>query len=409
MRHFRSIEETGPDGLRRLLDLSDHMAEVNRRPNPRVPALRGKTVCNVFFEDSTRTRLSFETAAKRLSADTMNFAVSSSSVNKGESLRDTVETIAAMGVDAFVIRHKSSGVPWQVSQWCRASVINAGDGWHAHPTQALLDCYTIRTASTARAGSTASASRSSATSSTVALRSDITAFTMLGADVTLVAPRTLLPPTIEVPATTDLDEIIGEIDVIYLLRMQRERMTEALVPSLREYTTALRPDARARQAATGARADHASWPDEPRCGDGGRSIGTAWLGDHAAGHERHRGADGGLVRTTRKRTRSGERLMSSALITGGTVVDQSGSRRADVRIENGVVSEVAESLPTKPGDDPIDATACVVAPGFVDLHAHLREPGKEEAETIETGSLWQPSAASPVSWRCRTPTRPRTR
>jgi aspartate carbamoyltransferase catalytic subunit len=238
MRHFRSIEEAGADGLRRLLDLSDHMAEVNRRPNPRVPALRGKTVCNVFFEDSTRTRLSFETAAKRLSADTMNFAVSSSSVNKGESLRDTVETIAAMGVDAFVIRHKSSGVPWQVSQWSRASVINAGDGWHAHPTQALLDCYTIRTALNRTAGfdGLRIAIVGDIKHSRVA-RSDITAFTMLGADVTLVAPRTLLPPTVEVPVTTDLDEIIGELDVIYLLRMQRERMTEALVPSLREYTT----------------------------------------------------------------------------------------------------------------------------------------------------------------------------
>ena len=238
MKHFRSIAEVGPDGLQRLLDLSDHMAEVNRRPNPRVPALRGKTVCNVFFEDSTRTRLSFETAAKRLSADTMNFAVSSSSVNKGESLRDTVETIAAMGVDAFVIRHKSSGVPWQVSQWSRASVINAGDGWHAHPTQALLDCYTIRTALNRQGGfdGLRIAIVGDIKHSRVA-RSDITAFTMLGADVTLVAPRTLLPPTIDVPATTDLDEIIGELDVIYLLRMQRERMTEALVPSLREYTT----------------------------------------------------------------------------------------------------------------------------------------------------------------------------
>jgi aspartate carbamoyltransferase catalytic subunit len=238
MKHFRSIAEVGSDGLRRLLDLSDHMAEVNRRPNPRVPALRGKTVCNVFFEDSTRTRLSFETAAKRLSADTMNFAVSSSSVNKGESLRDTVETIAAMGVDAFVIRHKSSGVPWQVSQWTRASVINAGDGWHAHPTQALLDCYTIRT-SLNRTGSFDGlriAIVGDIKHSRVA-RSDITAFSMLGADVTLVAPRTLLPPTVEVPVTTDLDELIGELDVIYLLRMQRERMTEALVPSLREYTT----------------------------------------------------------------------------------------------------------------------------------------------------------------------------
>jgi aspartate carbamoyltransferase catalytic subunit len=238
MKHFRSIAEVGPDGLQRLLDLSDHMAEVNRRPNPRVPALRGKTVCNVFFEDSTRTRLSFETAAKRLSADTMNFAVSSSSVNKGESLRDTVETIAAMGVDAFVIRHKSSGVPWQVSQWTRASVINAGDGWHAHPTQALLDCYTIRTALNRKGGfdGLRIAIVGDIKHSRVA-RSDITAFTMLGADVTLVAPRTLLPPTVEVPVTTDLDDIIPKLDVIYLLRMQRERMTEALVPSLREYTT----------------------------------------------------------------------------------------------------------------------------------------------------------------------------
>ena len=245
MKHFRSIAEVGPDGLQRLLDLSDHMAEVNRRPNPRVPALRGKTVCNVFFEDSTRTRLSFETAAKRLSADTMNFAVSSSSVNKGESLRDTVETIAAMGVDAFVIRHKSSGVPWQVSQWTRASVINAGDGWHAHPTQALLDCYTIRTALNRDAGfdGLRIAIVGDIKHSRVA-RSDIAAFTMLGADVTLVAPRTLLPPTVEVPVTTELDEIIADLDVIYLLRMQRERMTEALVPSLREYTTrfGLTPD-----------------------------------------------------------------------------------------------------------------------------------------------------------------------
>ena len=238
MKHFRSIEETGPEGLHRLLDLSDHMAEVNRRPNPRVPALRGKTVCNVFFEDSTRTRLSFETAAKRLSADTMNFAVSTSSVNKGESLRDTVETIAAMGVDAFVIRHMSSGVPWQVSEWTRASVINAGDGWHAHPTQALLDCYTIRTALNRGAGfdGLRIAIVGDIKHSRVA-RSDITAFTMLGADVTLVAPRTLLPPTVAVPVTTELDEIIAELDVLYLLRMQRERMTEALVPTLREYTT----------------------------------------------------------------------------------------------------------------------------------------------------------------------------
>ena len=238
MKHFRSIEEAGAAGIVKLLDLADHMAEVNRRPNPKVPALRGKTVCNVFFEDSTRTRLSFETAAKRLSADTMNFAVSSSSVNKGESLRDTIETIAAMGVDAFVIRHKSSGVPWQIDRWTDAAVINAGDGWHAHPTQALLDCYTIRTAlgRRERFGGLKIAIVGDVKHSRVA-RSDIRAFTLLGADVTLVAPRTLLPPSVDVPTTTDLDEVIGDVDVLYLLRMQQERMTESLVPSLREYTS----------------------------------------------------------------------------------------------------------------------------------------------------------------------------
>lgn len=253
MKHFRSIDEAGPDALQRLLDLADHMAEVNRRPNPKVPALRGKTVCNVFFEDSTRTRLSFETAAKRLSADTMNFAVSQSSLNKGESLRDTVETIAAMGVDAFVIRHKSSGTPWQISQWTNASVINAGDGWHAHPTQALLDCYTIRTALNRPDGfdGLRIAVVGDVKHSRVA-RSDIAAFTALGADVTVVAPRTLLPPDPDglgaVNTTTDLDQMLGDIDVLYLLRMQRERMTESLVPSLREYTNrfGLTPDRAAR-------------------------------------------------------------------------------------------------------------------------------------------------------------------
>ena len=241
MKHFRSIAEAGEDALQRLLELADHMAEVNRRPNPKVPALRGRTVCNVFFEDSTRTRLSFETAAKRLSADTMNFAVSSSSVNKGESLRDTIETIAAMGVDAFVVRHKSSGAPWQISEWTNASVVNAGDGWANHPTQALLDCYTIRTAFGRSTGGVTSFDGlrigivGDIQHSRVA-RSDIEAFTMLGADVVLVGPRTLLPPTPLAPATADLDHVLGELDVLYLLRMQHERMNESLVPNLREYT-----------------------------------------------------------------------------------------------------------------------------------------------------------------------------
>lgn len=240
MKHLRSIEELTADGLLQLLDLSEHMAAVNARPIPKVPALRGKTVVSLFFEDSTRTRISFETAAKRLSAETMSFSVSTSSVNKGESLRDTIETVSAMGVDAFVVRHRSSGVPWQIARWTEASIVNAGDGWHQHPTQALLDCFTVRTALGRRDSfdGLRMAIVGDVKHSRVA-RSDAQAFALLGAHVTLVAPPTLLPPSLDgwpVDVAHDLDDVVGDTDVLYLLRMQRERMNEALVPSLREYT-----------------------------------------------------------------------------------------------------------------------------------------------------------------------------
>ena len=257
MKHLLSIEDLSASELVELLDLTDSMAEIAGRPIPKVPALRGKTVVNMFFEDSTRTRLSFEGAARRLSADTMTFSVSSSSVNKGESLRDTIETVDAMGVDAFVIRHGSSGTPQLITRWTNAAIINAGDGWHQHPTQALLDSYTIRTAlgrPTSFAGLHV-AIVGDIKHSRVA-RSDVQAFSLLGASVTLVAPPTLLPPCIAgwpVAISHDLDAVIGAVDVLYLLRMQRERMSDALIPSLREYTAcygltpkralALRPDA----------------------------------------------------------------------------------------------------------------------------------------------------------------------
>jgi aspartate carbamoyltransferase catalytic subunit len=237
VKHLLSVADLGPDGIEEVLRLTESFVEVSARAIPRVPALRGKTVVSLFFEDSTRTRLSFETAAKRLNADTMNFSVSSSSVSKGESVRDTVTTIAAMGVDAIVVRHGSAGVPWQVAQWVDASVLNAGDGWHEHPTQALLDCYTIRE----RRGSLAGlrvAIVGDVKHSRVA-RSNVLAFSMLGADVTLVAPPTLLPPSLAgwpVAVSHDLDDVLPKADVVYLLRMQRERQTEALLPSLREYT-----------------------------------------------------------------------------------------------------------------------------------------------------------------------------
>ncbi len=239
MKHLRSIDELGLDGLNKLLQLTDHMAEINQRPVPKVPALRGRTVASLFFEDSTRTRLSFETAAKRLSADTMTFNVSTSSVNKGESLRDTVATITDMGVDAFVVRHKSVGIPWQISAWTTASIINAGDGAHQHPTQALVDCFTIREATHAQNFAGMKVTIVGDIKHSRVARSNIQAFSMLGAKVTLVAPPTLLPPDIShwpVDVSHDLDEVLAESDVLYMLRLQSERMAQGHVPTLREYS-----------------------------------------------------------------------------------------------------------------------------------------------------------------------------
>lgn len=238
MKHLRSIGELGAEGLQRLLELTNHMVEVNRRPVPKVPALRGRTVVSLFFEDSTRTRLSFETAAKRLSADTMTFSVSTSSVNKGESLRDTVETITDMGVDAFVVRHKSTGIPWQISEWTNASVVNAGDGWHQHPTQALVDCFTVREALGKDRFDGLTVTIVGDIKHSRVARSNVEAFSMLGADVVLVAPPTLLPPDVShwpVQVSYRLDDVLPRTDVLYMLRLQSERMSQGHVPNLREY------------------------------------------------------------------------------------------------------------------------------------------------------------------------------
>ena len=235
-RHLLSISDLARPDLEHILDLTESFAEVGERAIPRVPALRGKTVAWLFYEDSTRTRLSFEAAAKQLSADTLNFTVRASSVNKGESVRDTVQTIDAMGIDAIVVRHSCAGVPHRVGDWIDASVINAGDGRHEHPTQALLDLYTART----RLGDLDGA-RVAVVGDIVhsrVARSDVLAFAAMGAEVTLVAPRPLLPSSLEgwpVAVTHDLDSILGEIDICYLLRMQLERQASALVPSLREF------------------------------------------------------------------------------------------------------------------------------------------------------------------------------
>ncbi len=235
-RHIRSIDDLGRSGIEEILTLSDHFHEVSTRRIPKVPALRGKTIALLFYEDSTRTRLSFETASKRLSADSLNFSIGSSSVKKGESLRDTVETISAMGVDAIVVRHGSAGVPWLLPRWTDAAVINAGDGSHEHPTQALLDCYTIRNKLGDLDGKRITIV-GDIRHSRVA-RSNVKAFLSLGASVTLVAPKTLMPFNTDdwgVETTDQFDSVIGDSDVLYMLRMQLERQQKSFVPSLREY------------------------------------------------------------------------------------------------------------------------------------------------------------------------------
>jgi aspartate carbamoyltransferase catalytic subunit len=244
--HLLSIDDLETDDIVEVLRVADSFAEVGRRANPKVPTLRGRTVATLFFEDSTRTRMSFETAAKRMSADVLSFAAGSSSLKKGESLRDTVETIEAIGIDVVIIRHASSGVPARVAGWVgHCAVVNAGDGWHQHPTQALLDLYTVRQAlgggdeGVARFEGLQVVIVGDIRHSRVA-RSQITAYAALGAEITLVAPATLLPPSLEgwpiAAVEHDLDEVLPKADVVSLLRVQAERGSGEFVPTLREYT-----------------------------------------------------------------------------------------------------------------------------------------------------------------------------
>jgi aspartate carbamoyltransferase catalytic subunit len=237
MKHFLSTDDVTRDDLESLLDLSDEFVEVLARPIPKVPALRGKTVAMLFFEASTRTRLSFERAAKALSADTMSFTPSTSSLSKGESLKDTALTIKAMGADALVVRHTFTGAQWRIADWTGLPVLNAGDGAHQHPTQALLDALTIRQHFGDLDGLRI-AIVGDIRHSRVA-RSDISTFSTLGAEVTLVAPSTLLPVDMEgwpVKVAGSIDDVL-DVDVVYLLRIQAERGGASVFPSLPEYVS----------------------------------------------------------------------------------------------------------------------------------------------------------------------------
>jgi aspartate carbamoyltransferase catalytic subunit len=247
MKHLLSTRELDRDTAIGILDIAEDMSDVARRTVPKLPTLQGRTVANLFFEDSTRTRVSFEAAAKRLSADVITLSAKGSSVQKGESLKDTAQTIAAMGVDAVVLRHSASGAARTLADggWIDAAVVNAGDGTHEHPTQGLLDAFTMRKA---RHGDASRGKDLAGLRVTIVgdilhsrvARSNLWLLTTLGAQVTLVAPATLLPAGAATwPATVryDLDDALAEKpDVVMMLRIQSERMNAAFFPNEREYS-----------------------------------------------------------------------------------------------------------------------------------------------------------------------------
>ena len=237
MKHLLTTEQLTRDEAELILDLTGQMAEaVTGREVPKLPTLRGRTVVNLFYEDSTRTRTSFETAAKRLSADVVNFAAKTSSINKGESLRDTALTLQAMGADAVVIRHPAAGAPQRLTEWLDGAVLNAGDGTHAHPTQALLDAYTMQRRLGGIEGRTV-AIVGDILHSRVA-RSNVWLLSKLGANVRLVGPPTLLPKDIgdwPVEIGYDLDASLKGVDAVMMLRVQRERQHASFFPTANEY------------------------------------------------------------------------------------------------------------------------------------------------------------------------------
>jgi len=243
-RHLISAADLTREDAVLVLDTAAELASVAGRPIRKLPTLRGRTVVNLFYEDSTRTRTSFEVAAKRLSADVVNFSAKGSSVAKGESLKDTAWTLEAMGSDAIVIRHPASGAPQRLAGWVTGSVINAGDGTHEHPTQALLDAFTIRQrlGGPDQRGAGLDGLRVTIVGDVLhsrVARSNVLLLSTLGAEVTLVAPPTLVPHAVAswpCKVSYDLDAELGKSDVVMMLRVQHERMTDAYFPSIREYS-----------------------------------------------------------------------------------------------------------------------------------------------------------------------------
>ncbi len=406
MKHLLSTADLSRAEAVHILDVAEEMAEVNTREVRKLPALRGKTVVNLFFEDSTRTRISFEAAAKRLSADVINFAAKGSSVSKGESLKDTVQTLGAMGIDGIVMRHGASGAPRVLADadWIDVPVVNAGDGTHEHPTQALLDAFTMRRRlhGAASRGKGLDGVRVAIVGDVLhsrVARSNAWLLRTLGAEVTFVAPPTLLP-AVDRPFGAavhhDLDVALAEDpDVVMLLRIQQERMHDAFFPNEREYTrhfglTAARaaslaertlimhpgPMNRGLEIAGVAADDPRSTVVEQVAN--GVSVRMAVLYLALTGGRRpSRIGRRAARRSTRRRPshdrpphprRAAGRRHACRHPPGGTT-----RHRGRVRSRHGRCHGRRCGRSDRP-------------PGLVDLHTHLREPGGEESETVRTGS-----------------------
>ena len=382
---------------------TDAMREVLARPIAKVPALRGRQVTILFYEASTRTRVSFEVAAKNLSADVVNIAAASSSVSKGESLVDTVRTVEALGAQMLVMRHSVSGAPYLAAEVFGGSVLNGGDGWHAHPTQALLDLYTMR--ERLPGGSLAGRKvviLGDVLHSRVA-RSNIWTLTAAGADLWLCGPATLLrgfeawagrgaAAGRRFHVTTSIDEALRDADVVMALRIQRERMAGGLLPSLREYAARYGlTRERLALARPGALVMHPG-PDERGRRDRARRRRRRPVGHHRAGHQRRRGPDGAALparRDARDRGGRDRRRVSGSgpdlEISRAWLVDPAAGREGpgEIVVRDGILEAV--TWLSGADADGIGPDGVVVAPGFIDLHAHLREPGNEDAETVATG------------------------
>ncbi len=397
-RHLLGLEGVPKQDIQLILDTAESFREVLDRTIKKLPTLRGITVLNLFYEPSTRTRISFELAQKRLSADSVNFTAATSSVKKGESLRDTVQNIEAMKIDMVVVRHQSAGVPYYLTQCMEANIINAGDGAHEHPTQGLLDMFTIRRKykklDGLRVVLVGDVKHSRVT------RSNIWGLKTMGASVALCGPSTLIPADAErfgCDIYTNLDEALDGADVVNIMRIQLERQQSGSVPVAARIHQSVRDYERPAGAVEQELHHHASRADESGRGNHQRGRRQRQIGHSGAGYQRSGSAYGGAVSSVGAQRGRG-RVMATQnydlVIKNGRVIDPALGFSSDacVLIRDGKIAGIEtesaaleKALARVPDDCIIDAKGKLVTPGLIDCHVHLREPGRESAETVESG------------------------